>query len=44
MRILKNSKNHIFLNRSGEHIAGYMIQLNKIKPNEKAKQHITGAN
>jgi hypothetical protein len=40
----KNSKNNIFLNRSSEHIVGYMIQLNKIKPNEKAKQHKTGVN
>jgi hypothetical protein len=45
MRIKKNSKNHVFLNRIGEHIAGYMIHLNKNKkPNEKAKQHRTGAN
>jgi hypothetical protein len=27
----KNSKNHVFLNRSGEHIASYMIHLNKNK-------------
>jgi hypothetical protein len=27
----QNSKNHFFLNRSGEHIAGYMIHLNKNK-------------
>jgi hypothetical protein len=33
MRILKNSKNHVFFNRSGEHIAGYMIHLNKIEWN-----------
>jgi hypothetical protein len=44
MRIKKNSKNHVFLNWSGEHIAGYMIHLNKIKPNEKEKQHRIGAN
>jgi hypothetical protein len=31
MRIKKISKNHVFLNRSGEHIAGYMIHLNKNK-------------
>jgi hypothetical protein len=31
MRIKKNSKNHAFLNRSGEHVVGYMIHLNKIK-------------
>jgi hypothetical protein len=29
MRIQKNSKNHVFLNRNGEHIAGYLIHLNK---------------
>jgi hypothetical protein len=39
MRIKNNNKNHVFLNRSGEHIAGYMIRLIKIKPNEKEKQH-----
>jgi hypothetical protein len=32
MRIFKNSKNHVFLNRSGEYIVGCMIHLNK---NEK---------
>jgi hypothetical protein len=31
MRIKKNSKNHVFLNLSGEHIAGYMIHLKKKK-------------
>jgi hypothetical protein len=31
MRIKKNSKNHVFLNRNGEYIAGYMIHLNKNK-------------
>jgi hypothetical protein len=31
MRIKKNSKNHVFLNRSREHIVGYMIHLNKNK-------------
>jgi hypothetical protein len=31
MRIKKISKNHVFLNRSGEHIVGYMIRLNKNK-------------
>jgi hypothetical protein len=40
----KNSKNNIFLNRSGEHIASYMIHLNKNKLNEKAKQDKIGAN
>jgi hypothetical protein len=44
MRIKKNSKNHVFLNRSSEHIAGYLIHLNKKKPNEKAKQYRTRAN
>jgi hypothetical protein len=44
MRIKKNSKNHVFLNRSSEHIVGYMIHLNQNKPNEKTKQHKTGAN
>jgi hypothetical protein len=37
MRIIKNSKNHVFLNRSGEHIAGYMIHLNKNKTKPKSK-------
>jgi hypothetical protein len=31
MRIKKNSKNHAFLNRNGEHIAIYLIHLNKNK-------------
>jgi hypothetical protein len=31
MRIKKNSKNHVFLNWNGEHIAGYLIHLNKNK-------------
>jgi hypothetical protein len=31
MRILKNSKNYVFLNRNGEHIASYLIHLNKNK-------------
>jgi hypothetical protein len=31
MRIKKDSKNHVFLNRSGEHIASYIIHLNKNK-------------
>jgi hypothetical protein len=44
MRIKKNSKNHVFLDQSDEHIAGYMIHLNKNKPNEKAKQHKIGTN
>jgi hypothetical protein len=25
MRIKRRSKNHVFLNRNGEHIAGYLI-------------------
>jgi hypothetical protein len=29
--IKNNNKNHVFLNRSNEHIAGYMIHLNKNK-------------
>jgi hypothetical protein len=29
MRIKKNSKNYAFLNRNGDHIAGYLIHLNK---------------
>jgi hypothetical protein len=37
MRNQKNSKNHVFLNRNGEHIVGYLFHLNKIKPNEKSK-------
>jgi hypothetical protein len=31
MRIKKNSKNHVFFNRNGEHIANYLIHLNKNK-------------
>jgi hypothetical protein len=31
MRILKNSKNHVFLNQNGEDIAGDLIHLNKNK-------------
>jgi hypothetical protein len=31
MRIKKNSKNHFFHNQNGEHIAGYLIHLNKNK-------------
>jgi hypothetical protein len=31
MRFFKNSKNHVFLNQNGEHIAGYLIHLNKNK-------------
>jgi hypothetical protein len=27
----KNSKNHVFLNRNGEYIVGYLIHLNKNK-------------
>jgi hypothetical protein len=44
MRIKRNSKNHVFPNRSGEHIVGYMIHLIKVKPNGKEKQHKIGAN
>jgi hypothetical protein len=29
MRIKNNNKNHVFLNRNGEHIADYLIHLNK---------------
>jgi hypothetical protein len=43
MRIKKNSKNHVFLNQNGEHMAIWSIWI-KIKPNEKAKQHKIGAN
>jgi hypothetical protein len=39
MKIKINSKNHVFLNQSSEHIASYMIHLN-----EKEKQHKIGAN
>jgi hypothetical protein len=31
MRIKKISKNHVFLNRNSEHIASYLIHLNKNK-------------
>ena len=44
MRILKYSKNNVFLNWNGEHIVGYLIHLKKIKPNKKAKQHKTRGN
>jgi hypothetical protein len=37
MRIKKISKNHVFLNRSSEHIVGYMIHLNKNKTKRKSK-------
>jgi hypothetical protein len=37
MRILKNSKNHVFLNWNGEHIAGNLIYLNKTKTKLKGK-------
>ena len=43
MRIKENSMNHIFLNWSGEHIAGCMIHLIKISQ-MKEKQHKIGAN
>jgi hypothetical protein len=33
----KNSKNHVFLNPSDEHIVGYMIHLNKNKTKWKSK-------
>jgi hypothetical protein len=36
MRIKKNSINHVFLNRSGEYIAGYMIHLIKNKTKWKS--------
>jgi hypothetical protein len=38
MRIKKTSKNHVFLNRSGEHIVGYMIHLNRNKTKLKSKK------
>jgi hypothetical protein len=31
MRIKKIEKNHVFSNQNGEHIAGYLIHLNKNK-------------
>jgi hypothetical protein len=31
MRIKKNSKNNVVLNQNGEHIAGYLIHMNKNK-------------
>jgi hypothetical protein len=31
MRIKKNSKNHVFLNWNGEHIAGCLIHLNVLQ-------------
>jgi hypothetical protein len=31
MRIQKNSKNHVVLNWNGEHIASYLIHMNKNK-------------
>jgi hypothetical protein len=37
MRMKKNSKNHVFLNPSGEHIAGYMTHLNKNETKWKSK-------
>jgi hypothetical protein len=37
MRIKKNSKNHVFLNRNGEHIANYLIHLNKNKTKWNSK-------
>jgi hypothetical protein len=37
MRIKNNNKNHVFLNRSSEHIVGYMIHLNKHKTKWKSK-------
>jgi hypothetical protein len=40
MRIKKISKNHIFLNRNGEHIASYLIHLSK-KKNQMKKQNNT---
>jgi hypothetical protein len=44
MRIKKNSKIHVVLNRNNEHIAGYLIHMNKNKPNEKKKKQRTRAN
>jgi hypothetical protein len=37
MRKRKNSKNHVFLNLNGEHIASYLIHLNKNKTKWKSK-------
>jgi hypothetical protein len=37
MRREKNSKNHVFLNRSCEYIVGYMIHLTKNKTKSKRK-------
>jgi hypothetical protein len=37
MRIKNNNDNHVFLNRSSEHIVGYMIHLNKNKTKWKSK-------
>jgi hypothetical protein len=37
MKIKKLSKNHVFLNRNGEHIAGYLIHLNKNNTKSKSK-------
>jgi hypothetical protein len=31
MRIKNNNNNHVFFNWNGEHIAGYLIHLNKNK-------------
>jgi hypothetical protein len=39
MRITKKSKNHVFLNRSDEHIVGYMIHLNKNKTKYKKQNN-----
>jgi hypothetical protein len=37
MRIKKNSKNHVSLNRNSDHIAGYLMHLNKNKTRWKSK-------
>jgi hypothetical protein len=37
MRIKKISKNHVFVNWNGEHIAGYLIHMNKNKTKWKSK-------
>jgi hypothetical protein len=39
MRLKRRSKNHVFLNRNGEHIVGYLIHLNKNKIKQMKKQN-----
>jgi hypothetical protein len=39
MKIKKNSKNHVFLNRNGEHIAGYLIHYKRKEKNQMKKQN-----